>query len=456
MLAVVIAAFLVALISLLPTKIVQMGTSPYFIFQVIPLPFWIAIVVIACTVFFMIPRLKENRFKVLFIFSSILLIICFRMAFPIEFTTIPAYEPDASTYMTVVNSWVTHGIDFGVQGNYQHNYPMAFLVAYAFVKLGVSLETFFRVAPFVIYALDMLFLYLILEEVMPEDKKKSAIPFVAIFLFSFSSLGYWVTVHYCPEILGSLMFFVSLYLGVRLAKAKSWSAENMLPVFAVIFILILSHHLSTLYLIITFFGLSLSTWFFKPQKWKNGARTFLVLGIFAAVAWFTYGEIVYPSFFNIESYLKGFSNVVQLSRTAGLIPNLTFAVYPVFIVILFAIEFLRVMQIQNPKSLSTSIKGKLREIRTRESGDTLFVFSMGFILIFVLFLVGLPVPVLFGNRIMEVLFIGMFPLASQTLIGLAGEKSWKKRALIIAILIAVVLVADYRYYSQIQRRVIFA
>jgi hypothetical protein len=114
------------------------------------------------------------------------------------------------------------------------------------------------------------------------------------------------------------------------------------------------------------------------------------------------------------------------------------------------------MQIQNPKSLSTSIKGKLREIRTRESGDTLFVFSMGFILIFVLFLVGLPVPVLFGNRIMEVLFIGMFPLASQTLIGLAGEKSWKKRALIIAILIAVVLVADYRYYSQIQRRVIFA
>jgi hypothetical protein len=220
MLAVVIAAFLVAFTSVLSEpKVQQMSSDPFFIFQIIPVSYWIGLSVIVCTLFFMIPHLKEKRFRVLFVFSSILLVICFRMVFPIVFNTIPAYEPDAVHYMNIVNSWVTSGINFGMQGNYQYNFPMCFLVAFAFIKLGVPLDTFFRVAPFFIYALDIIFLYLVVEEVMPENKKKSAIPVLSVFLFSFSSLGYWVTVHYCPDLFGSLMFFWCLYLGVRFAKA---------------------------------------------------------------------------------------------------------------------------------------------------------------------------------------------------------------------------------------------
>jgi hypothetical protein len=456
MLTVVIVAFLVAFLSVAPKRIVTMGSSPFFIFQAIPIPYWIALCVIVCALFFMIPHLKEKHFQIAFIFSSILLIFCFRMAFPIEFTTVPAYEPDAASYMTIVNSWVKNGVDFGVQGNYQHNFPMSFLVAYSFVKLGVPLDTFFRIAPFAIYAIDILFLYLIVKEVMPEDKKKSVIPLVSVFLFSFLSLGYWVTVHYSPDIFGSMMFFVCLYLAVRFAKAEGWSAKSAMPVFVSIFILILSHHLSTLYLVVTFFGLALSVWFFKPAQFKKGFLAFLILAIFTYTAWFVFGEIAYPSFFNIYSYLSGFANVAQQSGSAGFLTNVSFAVYPAFILILYAVEFLKILNIRDPKSVIMNIRQKIREIQTRESSNSLLAFSMGFGLIFVLFIVGLPLPVLFGTRILEVLFIGLYPFAGQTLINLTDGKSSRKKALILVILLIVVLISNYRYYTQIQRRVIIA
>jgi len=455
MLAVVIVAFLVAFVSVLSEpRVQQMGSDPYFIFQVIPVPYWIGISVIVCTLFFMIPHLKENRFRALFIFSSIALVICFRMVFPIIFTTVPAYEPDAANYMNIMSSWVTRGIDFGIPGNYQYDFPMSFLVAFAFVKLGVPLDTFYRVAPFVIYALDIIFLYLLVEKVMPENKK-SAIPALSVFLFSFSSLGYWVTVHYCPDLFGSLMFFVCLYLGVRFAKAGEWSVKSLLPVFVSLFVLILSHHLSTLYLIVTFFGLSLSVWFFKPVQFKRGPLAFFILAIFTYSVWFVYGSLMYPSFFDVYVYFSGFGSVTTQSASAGLSINLNFVIYPFFIFVLFAIEFLKVLQIQNPLSLFKHIREKLREIRIRESGNTLLVFSVGFIFVFVLFVVGLGVPVLFGTRILEVLFIGLYPLASQTLLNLAdGNSSRKKKAFIFVIVLLVVLGSLFRYYNQIQRRVI--
>jgi len=457
MLAVVIVAFLVAFVSVLSEpRVQQMSSDPFFIFQVIPVPYWIGISVIVGTLFFMIPHLKENRFRVLFVSSSIALITCFRMVFPIVFTSVPAYEPDAANYMTIVNSWVTHGINFGIPG-YQHNFPMCFLVAFAFVKLGVPLDTFFRVAPFFIYALDIIFLYLIVEEVMPENKKKSAIPVLAGFLFSFSSLGYWVTVHYCPDLFGSLMYFLCLYLGVRFAKAGEWSVKSLLPVLVGLLVLILSHHLSTLYLTITFFGLSFSIWFFKPTQFKHGAISLFILAIFTSTFWFAYGELVYPSFFNIYGYFSGYKSATQVSAAAGLLNNLAFVIYPVFILVLFAIEFLKILQIQNPLLLFKNVREKLREIRIRESGNTLLVFSVGFIFVFVLFVIGLGVPVLMSSRILEVLCIGLYPIASQTLIKLAdGNSSRKKKALIFVIVLLVVLTSIYRYYTLIQRGVILA
>jgi hypothetical protein len=404
---------------------------------------------------YVIPRLQENYYRVLFIASSILLILALRMVFPLAFSSVPAYEPDAINYMNTVNTWVTSGIDLGVVGAYQHNFPMSFMVAFAFVKLGVPLDAFYRIAPFVIYAINMILLYLIIEELMPENQKKTAIPALSIFLFSFSSLGYWVTVHYSPDLFGTLMFFVCLYLGIKFAKAGNWTFKAMLPLGLSIFILILSHHLSTLYLIITFFGFSLSSWFFKSSQFKRGTLTFFILAIYTYTLWFAYGTLVYPSFFNVYIYFSGFSDVPQQVSSAGWINNLTFTIYPIFIVSLFLIEFLKIIHVERPNSsIKNYVLSKLKEISLRESGNNIFTFSMGFILIFLLFIIGFAVPVLLGTRILEVLLIGMYPLASISLYKFEKNNSRRTKIILYLLILAVVLTSIYRYYSQIQRRVI--
>jgi hypothetical protein len=428
-----------------------MGSGALFVADTIPLPYWVGIVLLASTIFFMIRYLGDKRFRGLFIFSSIMLIIAFRMVFPVIFTSIPAYEPDVANYMTVVNSWVTSGVNFGVEGNYQHNFPMSFLIGFAFVKLGVPVDTFFRVAPFLIYAFDIIILYLLIGELFSENKKYAA---VSAFLFSFSSLGYWVTVHYSPDLVGSLFYFVSLYLGIRFTKKGEWKIKALLPVLLSIFVLILSHHLSTLYLIVTFLGLSFSAWFFKPPQLKGRALSFFILAIYTYTAWFVYGTLVYPSFFNVYVYFGGFASPSSLSQGAGLLNNLVFAIYPIFILGLFALALLRILHVQAPRDI-IKLPEKLREARTRESSNMPLVFSVGFVFVFVLFLGGFALPVIQAPRILEVLCVGLYPISSQILTKISGgNPSKRKMLLVLALVLFVVLTGVYRYYTQIQRRVL--
>ena len=93
-----------------------MQISELFIFDVIPLTYWIGITIIVCAIFFMVYSLNQKSSQVIFIFMSILLMIAFRMVFPISFTSIVAFEPDVAYYMDLVNSWTITGIDFGIEG----------------------------------------------------------------------------------------------------------------------------------------------------------------------------------------------------------------------------------------------------------------------------------------------------------------------------------------------------
>lgn len=455
----VILGFFISFFSISSNSIIEMGKDPLFIFQVIPVTYWLGLSIIVSTLFFMIPHLNENRFNIAFVFSSIILILCFRMIFPLIFTTVSAFEGDAVHYITVVSAWVRDGVDFGVENTYQHDYPLSYLIAYFFIKLGIPLEIFYRLAPFVIYALNILFLYLIIDQVAPENKKKSAIPALSVFLFSFSSLGYWVPVHYCPELLGSLMFLVSLYFSVKFAKIESWNLKSAIPAFLSIFCLILTHHLCIIYLIFTLFGFMLSFWFFKPQYFKRATSSFATLGVFTYTAWFSYGHLLYPIFFNVYSYFSGFHNVARQASQADWYANLTFVIYPLFIFILFFKEFLNIVNIGNISirnliSFLKKIREKLCAIQTKESNNLTFVFSMSFIIVCVLFIAGFAVPVLFGTRILEVLLIGLYPLASQTLLSISDGKSRRRKLIILLILLIIIIASNYRYYSQIQRRMI--
>lgn len=435
-----------------------MGTESFFVLKIIPLYYWFGIGLIVFSLFFMIRNLDDRRFQLIFIFSSILLITSFRMVFPVIFTHIIDFEPDIIHYSKIINSWVNTGIAFGADGNYEHDYPLSFLVAYTFIKFGVPSETFLRFSPFLIYGIMIILLYLIVKQIIPKNRD-SRIPFISVFLFSFSSLGYWITVHYCPDLFGSMFVLICLYFGIQFTKNDNWKITSLLPVFICIFLLILTHHLGTLYLIITFLGFSLSCWFFKPVQFKNGTLKFFILAILTYTTWFAYGSLVYPKFFNVYVYFSGFSNPIQQAVSADIISNLSFAIYPLFILVLFMIEFLKILNIKKFSSLfSFSIikifKSKLNQIQINERNNTLLVFTAGFSFIIIAFFAGFGVPVLFGGRLLELVCISLYPLASQSILKFADTNSPKKKGVLIMLILFVVFTGVYRYYSQIQRRVI--
>jgi len=450
MFLIVVSAFILAFASIFFVKIKQMQEGGFFLEDITPAFYWVGVSIITSSLFLMLRFLDNKRCRTVFIFSSILLMTSIRMIFPVVFTTITAYEPDVANYMNVANSWVTSGIDFGKEGNYQHDYPMSFLIAYVFLKLGISLESFFRLAPFFLYAINLVLMYLIGSQISLEDKKNAA---VAAFLFSFSSLNYWNAVHYSPDLVGTSFFLLSLYLVVKLVIKQRLNLVSLLPVLLSIFILILSHHLSTLYLIVTLFGLSFSSWFTKSSL-KGKEKWFLLLGVYTYTLWFGYGSFIYPSFFNVYIYLQTSINPISLAQSATLLDIVSFIAYPMFILGLFVYMLLKVLKVQKVSDVVRLFK-KVRESVATDPYWTTLVYSLGFIFVGGLFLLGFAIPNIFPFRILEVLIIGLCPVSSLTLIQVANANPSKKRTLLMFVLtVFVVLLSIHRYYRQIQGRVL--
>lgn len=455
-LVIVIIAFVLASASIFPIKVQQMGSGEFWIERVIPILYWIGAAVIVSVIFLMMQHLGDKRFRAVFVFSSILLMICIRMVFSTIFTTVPAYEPDATRYMTVVISWVQSGVNFGISGFYQHDFPLSFLTAFAFVKLGVSIETFFRIAPLFIYAFELVLLYLIVGEIIPDDKRYAA---VAVFLLSISSLAGWVTVFYCPDLFGSLFFFVSLYLSIRFAKKGEVNIKALSPVLVSIFLLVLSHHLSILYFVLTLAGLSLSCWFFKtPQIRGKPIKpiSFLILAAFTYLLWLSWGTLLYANFFTTYLYIQGFGlggGVVTLAANAPLIVNAEFAVYPVLILLLSMLGLFELLKVRSLRDLF-KLRSKFRNARKNQ--NMLLVYSVGFVFILLFVPLSLVVfPIAQVPRIVEVFCVGLYPVASLTMLKFGGANTSKKtRVLILMLIIFVTLVDIHRYYNDEQRRVL--
>jgi len=430
----------------------EIGINEFWIEEILPYVYWIGIIVITTSVFLMMRLLENTSYSSIFLLSCALLMISLRMVFPIISVSPILYEPDAHNYITVVSSWLNSGIDFGGEGNYQHDYPLAYVFAFFFTKLGISMDAFFRFAPLFIYAIDIILLYLLYNEITSGNKRTSC---GAVFLFSLSSLGYWVSVHYCPDIIGTVFYLLSLYLSLRFAGKRGLKITTVIPVFISIFLLILSHHLGTLYLTLTLLGLSLLTGLNKSPEIKGQWLRFFILGVYTYSLWIAYGLFMYPSFFNIYVYLQFSGSPISLAQGATLLDNITFAVYPAFIFVLFAYSLLRVLKIE--KWNLTSFFQGLRDIRTDVEGlGASPVYSIGYIFVAILFVIGFVVPNTFPLRVLEVLLIGMYPISSQTLLKVHSVNPSKKKKLLIllvyCIVISVMLTSFHRYYRQIQGR----
>ena len=433
-----------------------MGVGEFWFESAIPFSYWIGVVLIVIIAVMLIPRLSDARYRIVFVFSSVLLVVSIRMVFATVFTSVPSYEPDAALYMNILSSWVKNGVDFGIAGAYQHDYPLSFLVGFTFVKLGVSVDSFFRCAPLVIYSIQVILLYLIVSEIVPEDKRYAAI---SAFLLANSSIATWITVHYCPDLMGSLFFLVALLLSIRFAKKGVWSLKILMPVLASIFLLILSHHLSTLYFIVTLFGMAVSAWFFKNPNIKGKLLSFFILGVVTYTAWFVYGTLVYPDFFNVYVYFSGFGSATTLAQQAPLINSVAFAVYPFFILLLALLGLFISLNVRSIKSVFKLIIVFFKRLTHEKlANENMLLFYVGgFISILVLCAISIPVPVLFMPRVLEVLLVGLYPLASLALLKFVGNNPSRNRILFVLIIFILITLIDvHRYYTVEQRRVILA
>lgn len=447
---IVIFGFAVAVIPLTTIKFSVMGKGSFFFESATPFSYWIGLLTILGALIYYLPRLKGSRSIGLFIFSSIMLMVLIRCVFPIIFKNIVVYEPDASNYLTVVNTWLRSSFDLGVSGNYQHDYPLSFIIAYSFGKFGAPTELFFRFAPFAIYALDIILVYLIITQLTSKPKVGA----VGVFLFSISPLNYWLAVHFCPDLLGSLFFLFSLYLVIRVAQSKNLKPINVLPLLVSIFLLILSHHLSTLYFIVTMAGLAFTAWYFK-SPFKGKARYFTLIGVYTAALWLTYGAFMYPQFFNIYNYFWRTGSAVTLAFQASLFENFCFVVYPVFI---FALALLYINEAIGLKNVINRLKSPTTLIdRSKIVAELPLVmqYSFGYVFIIPLFFTALAIPSIFAPRVLEVLLIGVYPLAAISLTKLTSEPISRRRMILLFVIISIiVLLGTHRYYSQIQGRIV--
>lgn len=417
----------------------------------LPPGYWFGVVIIVVSILLMISLLENRTSRITFVLSAALLMISIRMLFPAVSATPYLYEPDSVLYMRIVEKWLKSGFTIGVIGNYQHDFPMAFLIAYAFTRLGISLDTFFRWFPSIMYVIDVALVYFISNLVYPQSKRACAI---AALLFSLSPFTYWVNIHFCPELVGTTFFLLSLYLSIRLAKQTSWKIKDVIPILVVIPLLILSHHLSTLYLIVTLLGLA-----FFARILKGNSITFLLLGVYTYTFWFAYGTVVYPGFFNLYTWF-GFSWTLPQSQVGrmDLFDFVLLSLYPLTIALLFISRFFAEIKTTGFSKLKRwlnplKIKDTLNATISANAGKMHYIYVTGFAFIGLLILAGFVFQALMPVRVFEVFLLSLYPLSSLMFVKFFGGTSKKKKALLMSLLILLVITSILRFDRTVQRRI---
>jgi len=447
--------FVLAVAAVTGVSINSVGTNEFFMVQVVPFYYWLGLALVAGATGYLLLFYEKKNPMILVVFALILLVVSMRFIFPGIFVSVTSYEPDSNYYMSVVDSWTKIGINFGAEGMYQHDYPMSFIIAYAFAKLGVPVEEFFRWAPSFVYALDVLLLYFLYKEIFPRTRAENGV-LMAIMFFSLSTLKYFMTIHWCPDIVGASFLLLALYSSVRFAKRGVWKVQTILPMLILIFALILSHHLSTLYFTIALLGLAISARLFRVPEIRGGSLSFFVLAICTYTIWFAYGSYFYPSFFRLYVYFGGQvgSPTSQFSGLA-LLDRLTLIAQPIFVSIFLVWEVLRSFEIKKLSDLIPLLRKPTLKILSLQENERLpMAFAGGFFVLSLIILLGIVIPTIFPDRVLEVFLVGMYPAASLKFTRFCCEGSKKRKILLLTILVFLVFVSTYRYNRGQQMRLI--
>ena len=453
-----ILAFVVAVTSLrsvyIGDEFNDIPTDEFFLEKTLPTAFWLALVLQVSSILFLIILPEQRMWSTCILISCIFLavsmrgILSFTMSKPYAYDVIKYYVP----WMKV---WLDEGvqlipgpsIDTPLLYYYPNTHPLSFIIAYVFLRMDVPLDFFFIWSPLAIYAIEICLVYYISMELSCPGKKFGA---MSAFLFASSTSSQFLTIWYSPQLVGSLFFLVSLLLCLKCSRVRKGNFRVVIAyavTCATIFLLVITHHLSSAILILVLAGSFLATIFLKRYGRMQGTcRISAFWALYTCAVWYVYASIVYPYkihdwIINLSLALLGMPQhayqAVALNNFLWmpLIDQISFISFPILIHVFAAYELLK------------SAKGTSSNLPPVTIGTNGSLFGL---LVLGLVIRGITYPF----RIFEVMYIFNSPLAAKSLIELfLTGRSWKKNLVLVAVMTLVIFINTHWLFRIVQRTV---
>lgn len=454
-LSLVILGFVIAILSL--TLLVSITPSTIFgesIEGVVPTWYWFGIAIMIVAISYMLTRLDTKKLRIPFLFSCVMLIISIRSVLAILSPFPSVSDTWGGIYVNL--SWLKYGflspegLAF-LQSGYVRGWPISFIIAHLTTYAGIPVYMFYQWAPTIIFILELVVVYFLFKELANEK-----IGLVSAFLFTLLNTASVFTLHYSAQGLGGLFYLITMYSIVK--AYKTGKLKHLALALISIFAVILTHHMTTLYLGIGLAGIYLSKYFLGlQQKISNKNRWFsfkvnletfikfsLPLSVFTFALWYFYGFIVY----HIDATWM-LTEIVRLLTTnepqygAGYyyyytiqppMSKLAVLIFPAFIIGTATI-FL----------LSRMLKKKSLEgyqwLTMGWAGALILAFIFG--------------NMIYGNyidpsRSRELITLALYPASASFLLKIFESKSPYKKALITVVLIIIAFFSVFSIYRGAQ------
>jgi hypothetical protein len=467
----------------------------FFLEEIAPIWFWLGLALIVVSTFL---SLKSDRTSIVYlVLSSVFLIVAMRAVIPLIMSK--PYGIDVFDYAYWLKVWLKEGFQFTPGPSiptpllpyYPHTNPIAFLIAYAFVRGGVSMNVFFAWAPSVIYAIDVVLVFFLARAIGFTHLEAA----VATFLIAQISFTDVITQYYCPQLVGSATFLLSMCLIVKVSKSAGASAENasvrnknltlnmsrpkkgirhiylQILTMMSILLLIFTHHLSTLYFIIVLLGFFLTQRLLRRFRFTGSSlqvSPFWIVytsTLWAAIAYFVYPDrLVYwidtaGTFLSqfLSGTARGLGEIHGVSTgywlNLPLLDKISSSSYAIAILVLCVVQVVMLSKINgkdsNPPSILKRLGGSLFN---NEMNSTILglISGLAVFLVFGLLLGGFGYPM----RVLSFLMIFLSMIAAQPLTrAFDGLPSKRMKLLVVAIMILLVFLSAHWIFRTFQRNV---
>jgi hypothetical protein len=431
----------------------EVPVDGFFFLQNIPFAYWLGICLLVLSILYVGCLNKGWKWSVIL---SGLLIISMRIVLNVGLTNSLNFDSIVRDVPNMI-SWLDHGIFF-IQNYYSQMFPLSYLIAYTFTSAGIPVNIFYEWAAIPIYLIDAYLVFIIASLLVNKNQAS-----LAVFLFALISLtveGGILTQFYNPQLIGSMFYLLSLYLTLRLVKTNVISWKGVSIACISIFLMILSHHLTVVYFILTISGVWLISKTRLSLFSSLNFKIFPFLTIFTSIAWVAYSLVMYPEIF--LSWISDARNIILLghkfvdinSVSLGAFLNqplfdmITFVAVPLFIGGLFLIYLGR--EWRSRAIHSNKLSSILNIFNDQLAFLTIgMIWILGFIFLIGLIFNGLLYPI----RNIEFILSLLAPIGAISLLDLLSHRSIKVRILIILLAIIVTFLSIYWTYHIFQRTI---